>query len=226
MENENRNIVEPTTEETVATTTQPEIRCEKCQAVLKEGQTFCHECGTPQKLCKNCGARLQDGQAFCIACGHTVTETAPAGANFAVNQFNTPVTNQNNQKNKIIPIVIAAAAAVIIIFAIIVLSIAGNSFSFEKEFSYLAGETWCEISSDGSYMNIDSNPNDIDDYYDSEPIEAVEEINLKLGFSSSVFEKMKQTRSLDGRITEENDKFRVSWTYHPDDGLEVMYEKK
>ncbi len=29
-----------------------------------------------------------------------------------------------------------------------------------------------------------------------------------------------------GQQSEENKKFRVSWTYHPDRGLEVLYEKK
>ena len=29
-----------------------------------------------------------------------------------------------------------------------------------------------------------------------------------------------------GRQSEENEKYRVKWSYHPDDGLEVTYEKK
>ena len=37
---------------------------------------------------------------------------------------------------------------------------------------------------------------------------------------------MGETRSMDGRQSDENDKYKVTWTYHPDKGLEVMYEKK
>jgi len=51
-------------------------------------------------------------------------------------------------------------------------------------------------------------------------------MNTKLGFSDAVYRKMLQTSALMGRQSEENSKYRVSWTYHPDSGLEVMYEKK
>lgn len=34
-----------------------------------------------------------------------------------------------------------------------------------------------------------------------------------------------ETNALMGRQREENDKYRVSWTYHPNRGLEVTYEK-
>ena len=37
---------------------------------------------------------------------------------------------------------------------------------------------------------------------------------------------MMNTSALMGRQVEENDKYKVSWTYHPDDGLTVTYTKK
>ena len=37
---------------------------------------------------------------------------------------------------------------------------------------------------------------------------------------------MLKTNALMGRQTEENDKYKVAWSYHPDDGLEVTYSKK
>ena len=33
-------------------------------------------------------------------------------------------------------------------------------------------------------------------------------------------------RGSSGRQSSENEKYKVSWTYHPDDGLKVTYEKK
>lgn len=36
---------------------------------------------------------------------------------------------------------------------------------------------------------------------------------------------MLETSARMGRQREENDKYRVTWTYHPDEGLEVTYEK-
>lgn len=97
---------------------------------------------------------------------------------------------------------------------------------FEKEFSQYKGEDWCEFGDDGSYMRIDTNPTDRDNGFVNEAWDAIEDINVELGFSDFVFEKMGETRSVDGRQEEENDKYKVSWTYHPNDGLEVMYENK
>ena len=37
---------------------------------------------------------------------------------------------------------------------------------------------------------------------------------------------MMKTTALMGRQSAETDKYKVSWTYHPDNGLEVTYEKK
>lgn len=228
MENETKVMPETTVNEVVAgETNQPtaENRCPNCQALLGEGKTFCPECGTPlKKLCQKCGAELQKGQAFCSKCGQRADGAIDANASSAINQFNTNVAVQQ-QKNKRIPVIIGgvcvAIVAVVLLFGKI-----GGSINFEKEFAEIADESWCVIASDGSYMSIDTNPLDIDDYYGSEAVNAIEEINKTLGFSDSVYKKMMQTRSLDGRVSEENDKFKVSWTYHPDDGMEVMYEKK
>ena len=47
-----------------------------------------------------------------------------------------------------------------------------------------------------------------------------------VGFSSALFEKMCETTWIQGRQTESNEQFTVSWTFHSDKGLEVMYEVK
>lgn len=91
---------------------------------------------------------------------------------------------------------------------------------------------------DGSYLKLDTNPydKDVDDmdyvqlstFYDiqSDTLEGIKYVNKELGFSDAVWQKMMQTTSLMGRQSDENEKYRVSWSYHPDHGLEVMYEKK
>jgi len=53
---------------------------------------------------------------------------------------------------------------------------------------------------------------------------ALNDILDGLGFESNVIRRMGETRALDGRQTAENDNFRVSWTFHPDDGLQVLFE--
>lgn len=57
-------------------------------------------------------------------------------------------------------------------------------------------------------------------------LEAIKHANEELGFSGAVYSQMMQTSALMGRQSAENDKYEVSWTYHPDRGLEVTYEKK
>lgn len=94
------------------------------------------------------------------------------------------------------------------------------------------------VADDNSYIILDTNSNDKDienePYYlaqvyrkeAQDTLDGIRFMNEKLGFSSALYEKMMQTTSLMGRQTEENRRYRISWTYHPDKGLEVMYERK
>lgn len=91
---------------------------------------------------------------------------------------------------------------------------------------------------DDSFMKIDTNPYDkkMDDLEiglaatfeqkQKDSIAGIQFMNEKLGFPDSVYYNMIHTTALMGKQTEENDKYSVSWTYHPDKGLEVIYEKK
>ncbi len=80
------------------------------------------------------------------------------------------------------------------------------------------------LASDGSYIEIDTNVYDLDDYSRMSTLTKIEDLNEALGLPDSVYQKMLSTRALDGRQTHYADGFTVSWTYHPDDGLEVLYE--
>lgn len=94
------------------------------------------------------------------------------------------------------------------------------------------------ISGGEGYFNVDTYP--IEDYAGMDPLvqavmmegaqekalEAIRYANKELGFNGAVYSKMLQTTAMMGRQSEENDKYRVSWTYHPDEGLEVTYEEK
>lgn len=228
MENENKVMQEATVTEAVENEAkQPttENRCPNCQALLGEGQTFCPECGTPlKKLCQKCGAELQNGQVFCAKCGQKTDGTVVLDASQAINQFNTNMVAQQ-KKNKLIPVIIGGVcvAIAIVLFAS---GTIGGGVNFEKKFADIADESWCDIASDGSYMKLDTNPYDIDDSFERDAWNAIEDTNAELGFSEALFSKMGETRSMDGRQSDENDKYKVTWTYHPDKGLEVMYEKK
>lgn len=92
--------------------------------------------------------------------------------------------------------------------------------------TYCGDNLWAEIAVDDSYFSIDTNPFDIEDYTNYDALDSIEQVNRALGFGDSLYQKMLQTRSLDGRPTQSNEYVTVSWTYHPDHGLQVMYEKK
>ena len=44
----------------------------------------------------------------------------------------------------------------------------------------------------------------------------------KLDTPSYVIREMDQTRALDGRLSQSWGRFEASWSYHPDDGLDVL----
>lgn len=57
-------------------------------------------------------------------------------------------------------------------------------------------------------------------------LKAIKHANSELGFNNYLYTQVLNTTALMGRQSTETDKYRVSWTYHPDEGLEVTYEKK
>lgn len=133
---------------------------------------------------------------------------------------------------------IGIIGAIILIFAIVLISIftsfEGNKFKNVKDKCVqIAGG----VSGGEDYFTIDTYPDrykNLDSAVASmlvpdaekQALEAIKYANKELGFNTSLYSKMLQTNALMGRQSEENDKYKVSWTYHPDDGLEVTYEKK
>ncbi len=82
---------------------------------------------------------------------------------------------------------------------------------------------YASVAADGSYLAIDTNPKDYDDYNDYDAMNAIYAVDDALGLPDSVEQKMGQTRSLDGMQTYEGEGIEVSWNYHPNRGLEVIY---
>ena len=202
------------------TTDQSEV-CLRCGSPLEDGQMFCPKCGakkntSEQNTCLKCGNLLLEGQEFCPKCGHKVGLAVDINSNLASAEV-----KQTKINTKAILPIIGFAAIVLIIFVIFS---SGGKSDFNKMFGEYAEQSWCYISDDGSYMEIDTNPFNYDDYFDADAHLHIETINSKLGFSSALMSKMGKTSALDGRLTESNKKYSVSWTFHPDYGLEVIYE--
>ena len=88
------------------------------------------------------------------------------------------------------------------------------------------GKNWADIATDGSYLDIDDNPYDYDDYYISAADTAIQLINAEMGLPASLYNDMIQTTWSMGKQEEiyESVGIKVTWTYHPDKGLEVTYK--
>lgn len=173
---------------------------------------------TPSIECKKCGAVLQEGQAFCPKCGQKAGEVP------------VDIPKKSGKKKLVLAGVVAA---VVVIAVVLVLVIGGIKPDFNKMYPELAGKAWCTIASDGSYMKIDTNPYDQDDddfgwteytLYMKPANEMIEQVNKDLGFSAALYEKMQNVTWSQGLQAESNDKYTVTYSYHPDKGLEVMYE--
>lgn len=132
-------------------------------------------------------------------------------------------------------LIFTVIALVLIVAVIIGIGYSRNTV-FERVISKALNQySWANNAraSDDSYLKIDTNPENDDPEsisYDSrteqDSLKAIRYVNKELGFSEAVYQKMLSTTALMGRQSAENEKYIISWTYHPKKGLEVMYEKK
>lgn len=182
--------------------------------------------------CKKCGNEISENEKFCPNCG---TENEEYGKQ-QENVEKKPDIHISRKKLIIIGIIIAAVVISLII-AIAVSVSSSNSddddsdeesktISFRRVYNSIGDSYYVTIASDNSYIEVDTNPLDLEDFSSTTAWELIEEINEKLGLPESLYKKMGQTRALDGRISQTYDDITVSWTYHPDHGLEVLYEKE
>ena len=99
---------------------------------------------------------------------------------------------------------------------------------FKSVFDKYCSSTYASVGSDGSYLSIDTNPYDIDEYVASGSIQALRDVNDALGLPDYILDDMGSTTALMGRQSEDFPDLgiTVSWSYHPDSGLEVTYKAK
>ena len=185
-------------------------------------------------FCKNCGKEIDNNAKFCMYCGKSINEED--------NKENDKVNKKEDTDKmfySIIMGVIVIVAIIAIIIAIILVSdntVKNSNKTKEVNLREVYSEVLLEnreyskfinIASDNSYIEIDTKPNNIDgdDYYFEDAWKLVKAINKKLGFNESLENKMEHTRSLDGKQSEKSNNIEVTWTYHPNNGLEIQYTK-
>lgn len=195
------------------------IKCGECGKKISDTATECIHCGCPierKVTCSECGAEVIVKDGVCKECGHKLD------AKTKITNTKIDFSKYANKKNLII-------GGAIIIAAIVLISLVNqkNKFDLSKVYDAIGcTSTYCTLASDGSYIEIDTNPFDIDDYYSASAVEYVKKANKECGFNDSLYTKMGKTRALDGTLTDENENVKVSWTYHPDHGLSVVYTLK
>lgn len=97
---------------------------------------------------------------------------------------------------------------------------------FQALYDEYCSSPWAKVANDGSYLAIDTNPSDRkadSNIHILEADQAIKDINKALGFDESLYERMGRTNALAGMQSKTDNGVRVSWDYHPKNGLEVTY---
>ena len=123
---------------------------------------------------------------------------------------------------------IASAACACLAAVVLAMAVGCSNSALADAYSYVvsgysAASLCFEITSDGSCVTVDTNPYDLDDYLVSGSTTAIRSFHDRLGLPDYIWTEMSQTRYLDGRQTETVNGYVISWTFHPDRGLEATY---
>ena len=221
--------------------------CSKCGAQLTDDAAFCPKCGTP---CST--APVQPEPTFSAPAPLDIppedllsseslppldgeSEVMPTGA-AAPAAGKKSFLNAIKAWSKKKKIIVGSVAAVVVVGAVVAFALLYKSEleQVKDECLDIAGI----VTGDGkTSFTLDTYP---DHYENMDPnvvgllkastqekvLKAIKHANTALGFDSGLYDQMLQTNALMGRQTEENSKYKVAWSYHPDDGLEVTYPKK
>ena len=221
--------------------------CSKCGAQLTDDAAFCPKCGTP---CSTAPVQpeptfsapapldippedLLSSESLPPLDGGSPEMPASAAAPVAGKKSFLNAIKAWSKKKKII---VGSVAAVVVVGAVVAFALLYKSEleQVKDECLDIAGI----VTGDGkTSFTLDTYP---DHYENMDPnvvgllkastqekvLKAIKHANTALGFDSGLYDQMLQTNALMGRQTEENSKYKVAWSYHPDDGLEVTYSKK
>ena len=111
-------------------------------------------------------------------------------------------------------------------FAVCVITVKKKAPDLRALYNALSDKYGWTLGSDGSYLSADTNVYNLDDYSNSSIMYEIKDMNEALGLPDSLWNDMLQTTWSMGKQQEtyESIGIKVSWTYHPDKGLEVMYK--
>lgn len=201
------------------------MKCIFCGAEITENAKYCAICGREQLIQKNSAPEQKPVMS---------EQTTDANNTQSAPYINTPgafgtgapsVAQSHKKLSTKVKAIIGAAASTVIVLLIVILALTSDS-KLESVYDKYCNPMWASITEDGTTLTIDTNPYDIEDEISFEAISAIEAINKDLGLGDGVFEKMKTTRAMDGMQSITKKGYIVTWIYHPEKGLEVIYEKE
>lgn len=96
----------------------------------------------------------------------------------------------------------------------------------KKLYNELSSQYGWTLGSDNSYLSADTNVYNSNNYTNYSILAEIEDMNKKMGLPDSLYNDMLRTTWSMGKQQEtfENVGVKVTWTYHPDKGLEVTYK--
>ncbi len=95
--------------------------------------------------------------------------------------------------------------------------------AYDAVYAVYGNSMYYKMGEDNSYISVDTNPVDSKNFYSAEAIEIVKMLNEELGLPGYVYQAMIQTTALQGKQTASANGITATWTYHPNNGLEIMY---
>lgn len=96
----------------------------------------------------------------------------------------------------------------------------------KQQFSSISIDSCMNIADDWTYVEIDTNPYNVDDYYNATYNKIVTAFNEALDLPDYIENEMEHTNALMGVRTETVGDIEVSWSYHPNNGLNAIYKYK
>lgn len=127
-------------------------------------------------------------------------------------------------------LLVASAAAVAAVAVAVSVAVAVQPSRLESAYNACAGDAWDGSMASATLLDAgDALSLEMTDGIDDFTVGLVFEIYYscvfnELNVSEATLSRMAGTRALDGVQTANNDGLVLSWTYHPDNGLDVIIE--
>ena len=186
-------------------------------------------------FCTNCGHNISGDSKFCPDCGSAVTDTLPS---ITVASGSAPVSEtaagtsvlSGPVKPKVSPKIltlIGGIGAVVILIAIgTSASTSATKFQAAVDSCLSEGQDGyddIQVSDNGSAMYLDGSGEE--DYSSLDYVDQFCVLNA-LDIPEIIVTRMNATSSLMGVQTGDWDGITASWTYHPNNGLDISLTKK